>query len=165
MDSRKQQVYSGGMGVFGRSKTASTARILKTGSAVNVVDVDPGFLEWVRSRPAVGKSHTAKVRLDLEGSDILVRAGDVKFSDAINCRPPRRRSSSRRMMSASVGSTAFKASKSGPQKVAVMAVLSFEGDGSLFRRHLQVRGQTSQVIGAERTDAHERRLLPCHINH
>ena len=76
MDSRKQQVYSGDMGLFSKAKTASTARILKTGSAVNVVDVDPGFIEWVRSRPAVGKSHTATVRLDLEGSDILVRAGD-----------------------------------------------------------------------------------------
>jgi len=76
MDTPTAQGYSGNMGVFGRSKTASTARILKTGSAVNVVDVDPGFLEWVRTRPAKGKSHTATVRLDLEGGDILVRAGD-----------------------------------------------------------------------------------------
>ena len=66
------------MGLFKtKPKLASNPRQLKTGAAVELVDVDPGFVEWVRSaKPldAKRKEHTATVRLDYDGTDILARA-------------------------------------------------------------------------------------------
>ena len=66
------------MGLFKtKPRLANKARQLKPGAAVELVDVDPGFVEWVRSaKPldAKRKEHRATVRLDYDGTDIWARA-------------------------------------------------------------------------------------------
>lgn len=65
------------MGIFGGKAKQLGPRQLKHGAGIKLVDVDPGFVEWIRSaKPVHGRSHHATVRVDLEGSDIVVRAGD-----------------------------------------------------------------------------------------
>jgi len=66
------------MGLFGKKAPALTkARTLKRGSAVTVVDLEPGFVEWARSaKPAVdGKDHLVTVRVQLQGDDVILMAG------------------------------------------------------------------------------------------
>ena len=77
------------MGIFGsKTKLATKPRKLKTGASVPMVDVDPGYLEWVRSnKPADKHGHHATVRVDLEGNDIVARAGS---GDVIGRMEPQR---------------------------------------------------------------------------
>lgn len=67
------------MGIFGktRPRLASKPHQLKDGAFVPMQDVDPGFIQWARENKAQGRvGHKVQVRLDLEGSDIVARAGD-----------------------------------------------------------------------------------------
>lgn len=67
------------MGLFSRKpRLGTTPRELRQGTTIPVVDVDPGFIEWARANkprePRVG--HVVRVRVDLVGPNIEVRAGD-----------------------------------------------------------------------------------------
>jgi hypothetical protein len=65
------------MGFFSGGKTATKPRKLKPGASVPLVDVDPDYIAWVRGNKPVGKfGHTATVRVELIGADIVVKAGD-----------------------------------------------------------------------------------------
>ena len=72
-----QGKQGGNVGIFGSSKTAAKPRKLKPGASVPLVDVDPDYIAWVRQNKPVGKfGHTATVRVELVGADIVVKAGD-----------------------------------------------------------------------------------------
>ena len=67
------------MGLFGKTKPrlASKPRKLKPGAFVPMEDLDPGFVEWARANKPMGRiGHIVTVRLDLQGNDIVARAGD-----------------------------------------------------------------------------------------
>lgn len=77
MDSNGSQVYCGDMGLFGGKTKATKPHKLKTGASVPMVDVDPDYITWVQQTKPVGKhGHTATVRVELVGSDIVAMAGD-----------------------------------------------------------------------------------------
>lgn len=72
-----QGKQGGNVGIFGRAKTAGQPHTLKQGVYVDIVDVEPGYIEWVRaSKPAGRMGHKATVRVESRGADIVVQAGD-----------------------------------------------------------------------------------------
>lgn len=69
------------MGLFGskaKVKPLSKARTLQVGASLELIDVDPGFVEWARAtKPAEPKvGHRVTVRVQMLGPDVVVMAGD-----------------------------------------------------------------------------------------
>ena len=67
------------MGLFGtKVKSLTQPRQLKTGAAIPLTDVDPGFAEWARAtkEPVKSLGHVVTVRVELRGEEVIVMAGD-----------------------------------------------------------------------------------------
>lgn len=69
------------MGLFGSKTKApalTRARTLQVGASLELIDVDPGFVEWARaSKPAEPKvGHRVRARVQMLGPDVVVMTGD-----------------------------------------------------------------------------------------